>query len=461
MLGKGEGSFDELLARGPHSRKQFLAYGVAGAAAMAGMGVLAGCGDDDGGSATGTTGGAGGTADISGATLTMWAQPYGEVDDFRAFFREAGAAFKADTGASVNLEIVPWDTARQKWDLALSNGTVPDVGDIFYLQSRVVAGRGEWGPIDFKKDVEAGRFGDWDAIPEVVKTCAEYEGGIYGIPWGLHVRGFVYNSELWPEAPGDIAEFEAMAKRVRDTTDAAPCEMLAAGGAQSLGAIGGVYGVRTLTDDVTQSNLSDPRWEEALRWAQRMVTEGLMRKETVTSYTSEVSGRVPRIVNGRVASVFATYRSTKDEVAAANPRVAKALKASSLPASPDFQPFTYTGAQYYAAFENTSSPEACMSWLDFITKPENSAKIAKIAGELPPNLTVAREQFSDPYDLVFIDGSEVAVPIDEPSPAWAELSAEPEGPLTKLAVAVFNGEDVKSALSTADEAVTKILDSYA
>lgn len=437
------------------SRRQFMVLGAQVVAGAAGVGVLAGCSSDDDDSGDDAA-----RAQIDGAMLTMWGQPFGAPDAFRRFYREATRSFKADTGATVDLEIVPWDAAPQKWDLAMSNGTVPDVGDVFYLASRVYTGRREWGPMDLSAEVEKGTFEGWGRYPEIAREVGSYQGNVYGIPWGLHVRAFVYNSKLWPEPPGDLAEFEQMARRIRDTTGAAPTQTFGEPN-QSIAAIGGAWGVRTLTDDLTSSNFEDPRWEEALRWVQRMVDEGLFRKEAVTAYTSQAVERAQRLADGRLASIFGGTRSLKDEIKAIRPAAGESIQAAALPADPDaFSPFSYLGATYYCAFQNTESPAAAVAWLKHVTRPEFNKELNAIAGEIPPDPEVAKTLFNTPYDLAFVEAAANAIPIDEPSPAWSEISAIPEGPLSKLGLAVFNGEDVATALGTAHEETNAVLENY-
>lgn len=50
--------------------------------------------------------------DFSGVELNFWTAPYG--DDEEAFLKEHLAAWEERTGATVNIEITPWDSYEEK-----------------------------------------------------------------------------------------------------------------------------------------------------------------------------------------------------------------------------------------------------------------------------------------------------------------------------------------------------------
>src|SRR6202030_899927 len=113
-----------------------------------------------------------------------------------------------------NWEIVLWSSALQRWDLAMTTGAPPDVGDIFFLPSRVLQGKGKWGPANITKMVQSGAFGPWNRFVPSSQADCSYNGQIYGIPWRIDIRGVVYRHDLWPTAPKTLADFEATGKQV-------------------------------------------------------------------------------------------------------------------------------------------------------------------------------------------------------------------------------------------------------
>ena len=50
--------------------------------------------------------------DFSGVELNFWTAPYG--DDEEAFLKEHLAAWEERTGATVNIEITPWDSYEEQ-----------------------------------------------------------------------------------------------------------------------------------------------------------------------------------------------------------------------------------------------------------------------------------------------------------------------------------------------------------
>src|SRR5699024_9686087 len=96
------------------ARRHVLAAGAAGSAALA---LAAGGGD---------SGGAGGEVDGEGKTLTMWLME-GTNASADAYIEELKTAFADATGATLDVQVQPWDGAHDKFVTAMAGGTGPDV----------------------------------------------------------------------------------------------------------------------------------------------------------------------------------------------------------------------------------------------------------------------------------------------------------------------------------------------
>lgn len=388
-------------------------------------------------------------------TVTMWSQGYGNPKVWQKFIADTTAAFRAQSGIDVKWEVIPWSSALQKWDLVMSNGEVPDVADVFYLQSRVVQGRGKWGPLDLTDAVSAGTFGDFNRFVSVGQTEAKYKDRIYGLPWRIDIRAFVSNTDLWAESPADLAAFEAKGKdavakgaRVAASNYGVPTH--------AISQLGALWDVRVLSEDFTTSNLTDPRWQEALTWVQRMIGEKLLIADAVGNTNFQPSDG---LLNGTIGALFGANPSIRSGAQGSAPQMVEKLRASLMPAGPSGKRQSIASTAQLVVFENTKSREDSIAWLKYLTSSEVAAKLAAASGEQSPD-SVVQAANADPFLTAFYEQSKQAVSIDAPIPAWTELSAPPEGPLSQLAVDVWTGGDVAKALATAHERVTEVLTHY-
>ena len=132
---------------------------------------------------------------------------------------------------TVAFEGIDWATAEQNWDLAMSTGDLPDIGDMFYLPSRIVQGQGKWGPVDLTSPSTPETFGDWNRIVEASRDESTFDGKVYGIPWRIDIRAWNGRTDLFAKVPATMEELEAMGSRCsRSPASRARRALRAAGG---------------------------------------------------------------------------------------------------------------------------------------------------------------------------------------------------------------------------------------
>jgi ABC-type glycerol-3-phosphate transport system substrate-binding protein len=433
------------------SRRAFLgrAGRVSASLAVAGgaIDVLAACGS------SGSKGGGG----SSSTKVNMWSQTYGDPKEFTAFVAKTAKAWNADEGHDLKWDIVPWTTALQKWQLSMSNGSVPDVGDMFFLQSRIVQGRGKWGPLDITDEIEKGTFGDWKRYVPVAQREASYKDRIYGIPWRIDVRGLVYNDQLMPKAAATLEELESMA------AEAVGQHKLKAGGMtmggssapyQAMKTIGAMWGVEFLSEDLTKSLLQDERWTEAALWAQKAVKNKILLGSAVTSLKGDPS---EPMLNKSVAFQLGGNEVILPSASASAPQLVDHLKSAPTPVGAAGKSIGTASTAQFSVFQNSKSRDASLEWLKRLTEPAFAVELAKVAGQESADTVVQAKQMTE-FRRPFLEASRTALGIDQPTPAWAQLVAAPEGPLSKLSLDIFGGGDPRSALKEAHEATQAILD---
>lgn len=135
--------------------------------------------------------------DLAGTELTYWL-----MGDNASAFEELVAPFTEETGISVNVEAIPWDSVNDRLTTAVASGDGPDVTQIglSLLPTFIEA--------EALMDVSA-MVGDYpnmtdENFPSGVSAAAlNPDGSVYSFPWVSDTRVLFYRSDLLTEAGYD------------------------------------------------------------------------------------------------------------------------------------------------------------------------------------------------------------------------------------------------------------------
>ncbi len=257
-------------------RRTFLTTAGAGALAAG----LTGCGLRGGGDdAPSAAAPVEATGDLSGsATLTTWGS-----DAEVASFRRIAADFGRETGASVTIEVLPYDQIRTVVDRRLQAGRAPDLFRVSYTDVR---GYAESGALADLGPALGDGFGDaflpalWDAV--VV------DGSPVGVPHHTDTSALVYNVAHL-EAAGVTSVPTSLEEAWTWDEFTGVLEALAASGVspapfafnyQLFGAyrwLNTLYqaGGSLLSEDLESVTLDTPQARRALEFTRGLYTEGL------------------------------------------------------------------------------------------------------------------------------------------------------------------------------------------
>jgi N,N'-diacetylchitobiose transport system substrate-binding protein len=161
-------------------RRAAVALGAAAALAVAGCGSSS----DEGGAA----------ASGEGRTLTVWIME-GTNPDARPFFDELTTAFRNQTGATLDVQFLPWASAHDRFETAIAGNTTPDVAEVGTTWT------GEFGETGALVDL-APRVRDAglsDGLVDGLVEAGTVGEALYGMPWYAGVRSIVYRTDVFAE----------------------------------------------------------------------------------------------------------------------------------------------------------------------------------------------------------------------------------------------------------------------
>ncbi len=153
--------------------------------------------------------------DYSGVELTFWTAPFGEDD--AAFFQEHLAGWMERTGATVNIEVIPWDSYEEKYMTGVASGTGPDVG---YMYNEMLYNYISTGSIDELDSY----FTDEEKEEYIYWSNGEIMGKQYILPYVVGAPRILYaNMDLLAEAgveaiPTTWEELVTASQAVKDAT---------------------------------------------------------------------------------------------------------------------------------------------------------------------------------------------------------------------------------------------------
>ena len=166
--------------------------GGLGAAVAATALLLSACGGSSGSSGISDSDG---KVDAKGEKLSVWIME-GTNPDAKPFFSQVSAAFKKETGATLDVQYVPWAEAHDKFVNSIAGSTTPDVAEVGTTWTPEFADAGALADLT---DVVGEAGLDDDLVPGLVEA-GTVDGGLYGMPWYAGVRSVVYRTDVFEKA---------------------------------------------------------------------------------------------------------------------------------------------------------------------------------------------------------------------------------------------------------------------
>jgi ABC-type glycerol-3-phosphate transport system substrate-binding protein len=390
-------------------------------------------------------------------TVRVWIQNYGDPQQQADALAAIATAFKEVTGVTVAFEGLDWATAEQKWDLAMTSGDLPDIGDMFYLPSRIVQGQGKWGPVDLTSRIDAGDFGDWNRIVKASRDESTIDGKVYGIPWRIDIRAWTGRNDMFATVPKTIQDLESMGLEVlkKSGIQTATTHFAQPVDALHQGAL--AFGTTFLSPDYKSSNLLDPKWVDAASWMRDLTNKKIFSAQSEVDQKFNQNGS---FYSGTTGAVYGGGTMINEAKGVA-PQVVPLMVSGLQPAGASGVSWSHGSCAQWSIFENSPAIEeaaAFLAWLS--TDAQMSAALNQATSTISADSDVQKLD-TEPYNAAFYEQAKNIEPTDMPIVAWNEMRVFPDGPLNVMANRVWGStDDIPTILSDGHKAITDILAKY-
>lgn len=418
------------------ARRHVLAAGAAGSAALA----LAACGGDSGGS--------GGEVDGEGKTLTFWLME-GTNASADTYIEELKTAFTEATGATLDVQVQPWEGAHDKFVTAMAGGTGPDVAEVGTTWVPEFADAG--GLDDLTEDIEAA--GLTEGLVEGLVEAGTLDGAMYGMPWYAGVRSILGNREMLEEAgvnsqPENWDELLTMITTLEEHNP--DWISFPVPGASIFSATPFIWGaggeIAEEQGGAWTATINSPEAVEGLTWYTDLALKHNSSTAAATTWVETealaefLQEKVPMFITG--SWVPATIRQD-------NPELAEKLVAFTIPAKDSPVAPSFLGGSLVCRFTETQEPELAFELIKLVTTGDFATRWAEETNYFPGTIEAMDEVVAGGDELTAVFAQQMTeggktVPV---TPAWGKI--EGAKTMTTLVGTVLEGTPVQEAADTA------------
>ena len=367
--------------------------------------------------------------------IQFWTMNYGDVEQWVDMFEGWAGEFQAESGVTVDIQVVNWAQAMTTLLLVSQGGAHPDVADMFWLYSFTELGGGEYGPMPITEyqpilwpDLEDRFFAG--SLKDVL-----WKGEFFGIPWRGDIRPMLYRTDYLEEAGFDappdtwdeVTEMaQALTKRDADgnvtqwgfcLAESVPMQQFL----QYLWQAGGEY----MTADGQTATVDTPEMRECLEWMYDL----LWTYEVHSTELMEPSYTPATLFQGgQVAITGSVPDSAAADLERDFPEL-DGLWAYSIPTMGPANRASYSGAGYWGVLRGTQKADAAVEWIHFLSSDEIMQTISEYLARVSPNKQVMASPYwtEAEWKQTIVKTLEYAHTSQHPSPAWSKVVANDPG----------------------------------
>lgn len=429
-------------------------------ALVAGAGLaLAACGGDatdNGGDAADGTGGSTAGAG-SGDALTVWIME-GTNPDATPFFEEVSTAFEEQTGATLDVQFVPWASAHDQFTNAIAGGTGPDVAEVGTTWTPEFGDAGALMDLSGQID-EAGLAEQY--LPSLMEA-ATLDGAVYGAPWYAGVRSLVYNTEMLEaagvEAPTTWDEIVEVGTALKEADpDVIPFPVPASVHTTTPFIWGAGGEVAVQEGDTWTSGLDSAESREGLEFLVSLVDEhGLSTPAASTWNEADTRDAFAQ----EDAAMIISGSWTPKSIIEANGDLEGKLGVVPIPGQDGGMAPSFAGGSHLSVFETTDQPDLAWQFVEMMTSGEFAQKWGEQTGFFPGtnDLLSQLEEADDPLVAPFATQMKDASKTLPVTPMWGQVEGAQVLP-AMMGTLLSGDTTVEEATQTAADEMNEIFGS--
>lgn len=421
------------------ARRSVLAASAAGSAALA----LAACGGESGSGTDPTD-----TEGNAGKTITLWLME-GTNAKTDEYVDALTKAFEEKTGATLDVQMQPWDGAHDKFVTSMAGGTGPDVAEVGTTWTPEFADAG--GLDDLTDDIEAAGVGE--GLIQGLVDSATLDGRMYGMPWYAGVRAILANSEMLEEAgvneqPQSWDDLLTMVTTLKEhNPDWIPLPVPGASTFSMTPFIWGAGGeIAEQEGDAWKSTINSPEAVEGIQWWVDLALKHDSSTPAASSWLETdvlaefMQGRIPMFITG--SWVPATIKADDEELAGK-------LTAFTIPAKDSPVAGSFLGGSNLCRFADSAEPELAFELIKLMATGEFATQWAQETNYFPGEQAALDKVVSEGDEMTAVFAQQMSeggrsMPV---TPAWGQI--EGKKTMSTLLTSVLGGTDVQEAADAA------------
>ncbi len=422
------------------TRRNLIATGALGAATVG----LAACGNSSGSSTDPTDKKANGDK-----TVTLWIMEgtNAKSDEYVKALQEE---FTNKTGATLKVEVQPWDGAHDKFVTAMAGGTGPDVAEVGTTWTPEFADAG--GLDDLTDDVkEAGLEAD---LVDALKEAGTLDGKLYGMPWYAGIRSILANNEILEAAgvnsqPQSWDDLLAMIEKLKASNpDIIPFPV---NGGSLFALIPFIWGaggeIAEGSGDQWKATINEAPAVEGLTW----YTDLALKHDASTQAAStwKETDSLKQFQEGKVA-MFITGSWVPATVKASDEELFKKLTAFTIPAKDSAIAPSFVGGSHLCRFTDTEEPELAFELIKLMATGDFANRWSEDTNYFPGTKSALDETIKNGSELTKVFASQMteagkSVPV---TPMWGQIEGKKTLP-NLLSNVLAGGQDPQAAADAA------------
>jgi N,N'-diacetylchitobiose transport system substrate-binding protein len=321
-----------------------------------------------------------------GEKLTVWIME-GTNPDAEPYVDDLSKAFEAETGATLDVQFVPWAEAHDKFVNSIAGETTPDVAEVGTTWTPEFADAGAL--VDLSEPVaEAGL--DGDLVPGLVEAGTVDEG-LYGMPWYAGVRSVVYRTDVFEEAGVEPPTSWDELVTVGEKLEASNPDMITfpVAGDSEYGVYPFVWGnggtIAEQDGDTWTSRIDSPEAQEGITFYTDLAKEhGFSSPAATTWDEADLSDAFSR---GDVAMMIAGSW-TPGALVEANPDLEGKIGAFPIPGPDGGVSPSFLGGSHLSVFEGSDNKDLAFALVELMATGEQAQAWSEQSGFFPGTKTL-------------------------------------------------------------------------